>query len=69
MCCKTSSSTRPIGPRPLREPDDDDDERELILADLMAALREHNHRLKIKASLKLVEQIDGFQERKTCLVV
>ena len=42
----------------------DDDERELILADLMAALREHNHRLKIKASLKLVEQIDGFQERR-----
>jgi hypothetical protein len=41
-----------------------DDERKLILAELRGALRQHNHRLKIKAALKLVEQIDGFQERR-----
>ena len=41
-----------------------DDERELILAELMGALREHNQRLKRKAALKLVEQVDGFQERR-----
>jgi hypothetical protein len=40
------------------------DERELILAELRGALREHNQRLKIKAALKLVEQVDGFQERR-----
>ena len=42
----------------------EDDERGSILAELRGALREHNQRLKIKAALKLVEQIDGFQERR-----
>jgi hypothetical protein len=41
-----------------------DDERTLILAELRGALRQHNYRLKIKAALKLVEQIDGFEERR-----
>ena len=41
-----------------------DDERKLILAELSGALHDHNQRLKIKAALKLVEQIDGFEERR-----
>jgi hypothetical protein len=41
-----------------------DDEHALILAELTGALREHNQRFKIKAALKLVEQVDGFQERR-----
>ena len=39
-------------------------ERKLILAELRVALREHNQRFKVKAALKLVEQVDGFQERR-----
>jgi hypothetical protein len=37
-------------------------ERKLILAELRVALREHNQ--QFKAALKLVEQVDGFQERR-----
>jgi hypothetical protein len=39
--------------------------RKLILAELRGALRQHNQRFKIKAALKLVEQVDGFQERRS----
>lgn len=42
----------------------EENERELTLAQLRGALREHNQRFKIKAALKLVEQIDGFKERR-----
>ena len=41
-----------------------DDEREIILAELRSALREHTARLKRKAALKLVEHEDGFEERR-----
>lgn len=41
-----------------------DDERELILAEFRCALREQNQRLKKNAIRKLVEQVDGFQERR-----
>jgi hypothetical protein len=40
------------------------DEHQLILAELRAALREINDRVKKNAILKLVEQLDGFQERR-----
>ena len=42
-----------------------DDEREIILAELRSALREHTARIKRKAVLKLVEHEDGFEERRT----
>jgi hypothetical protein len=43
----------------------DDDDRDLILAELRSALREHTARFKRKAALKLVEHEDGFEERRT----
>jgi hypothetical protein len=42
----------------------EENERKLTLAELRGALREHNQRFKIKAALKLMDQIDGFQERR-----
>ena len=42
-----------------------DDERELVLAELTAALREHAERLKKIAVVKLVKKNEGFQERRS----
>jgi hypothetical protein len=43
----------------------DEVERRRFLAQLQAALREHNRRLKRVAFIKLVKKDDGFQERRT----
>ena len=40
------------------------DELHTILQDLRAALHEHRNRLRKVAVFKLVEKIDGFQERR-----
>jgi hypothetical protein len=40
------------------------EDHELVLAELRAALREVNDRAKKNAVLKLVEQLDGFRERR-----
>jgi hypothetical protein len=42
-----------------------DHEREIILTELRAALRQHTARFKRKAALKLVEHEHGFEERRT----
>ena len=41
-----------------------EDELHTILQDLRAALHEHRNRLRKVAVFKLVEKIDGFQERR-----
>jgi len=42
-----------------------EDELQPILAELRSALHEHGKRLKRTAVLKLVQQNEGFQERRS----
>jgi hypothetical protein len=41
-----------------------EDELPHIVAELKSALREHNKRFKRTAVLKLVQKVDGFNERR-----